>query len=89
MGNIQQYCACDCGGASSKLRSSLLDIDNPMNMTSYKQQYELDAKFNWQRPQYHALMKAGSRSMIFNQRDVAGGASAVDIRNKRRLDGLS
>ena len=27
--------------------------------------------------------------MIFNQKDVAGGASVVDIRNKRRLNELS
>lgn len=89
MGNIQQYCACDCGGNSSKLRSSFLDTDNPMNMASYKQQYELDAKFNWPRAQYQTLLKAGSRSMIFNQKDVAGGASIVDVRNKRRLNDLS
>lgn len=89
MGNIQQYCACDCGGNSSKLRSSFLDTDNPMNMASYKQQYELDAKFNWPHAQYQALLKAGSRSMIFNQKDVAGGASVVDVRNKRRLNELS
>jgi hypothetical protein len=34
-------------------------------------------------------MKEGGRSMVFNQKDVAGGASQVDIRNKKRINRLS
>ena len=52
MGNIQQYCACNCSGNEGKLRPSCMETDNPMNLSTAKQQFELDAKFNWPRAQY-------------------------------------